>query len=627
MEDGAIGAQAMRQTKGLWRLVIASTAICLSLFQLYTGAFGTYTAMIQRGVHIAFILALVFLVYPMSRKCSRSRIDPWDVLLAVAGFGAGAYIVVNYEELVLREGAATQMDVYTGILTILLVLEATRRTVGLPVVIISVLFLAYALLGPMFPDAIAHRGYSLDRVSYQMYLTTSGILGTPLGVSSTIIYMFVLFGAVLEKCGAGDLFINFANAVVGWTRGGMAKASIISSSLFGTVSGSAVANVAVDGWLTIPMMVKSGFRPHIAGAIEAVASTGGQIMPPVMGAAAFIMAEITNIPYIQIAASAAIPAILYYAAAFFVVDMEAAKTGLKPLSRSEMPSLWRVLAQYGHVGIPLVVLVFLMAQGYSPMLSAFWTIALTIPVSMLRKHTRLSPRGFIEILEKAAMNMLSVASICACAGIIIGVITLTGLGLKLSSLLIGLAGGNLFALLVLTMIASLILGMGVPTAACYILLATLVAPALTGMGIPVIAAHLFIFYFGCISVITPPVALAAYAAAGLAGTDPNRTGFAATRIAMAGYIVPYMFVYGPAMLLVGSPVEVVIALCSGLLGCYALAAAIQGYLLIRSASLVRAVLFVAALLLIKPGWETDLIGVVLLLGAAAFQAARRRTSR
>lgn len=598
---------------------IVVVAVAMSLFHLYTGAFGVFTAMIQRGMHLFFVLGLVFLLYPFGGKSFSRKLPYYDVLLSILGFTVGAYIVINYGDIVNREGLPTRAEIVLGIIATLLVLEAARRTLGMAMVIIAGVFLLYAYFGSYIPGDFGHRGYSIERISYQMYLTTSGIFSIPFGTSATIITLFILFGSFLDKSGAGKYFMDIAIGLTGWTRGGPAKAAVVSSALMGTVSGSAVANVVTTGAFTIPLMKRTGYKPYFAGAVEAVASTGGQFMPPVMGAVAFIMAELTEISYVKICIAAALPAFLYYLSLFMMVHFEAIRTGLQGVPRDQLPNVKKSFLKGFHLFIPIIFLVVLLVKGYSPMYAAFRSIILMIIVSMLSKATRMSLRDIISALEEGAKSVLGVAAACATAGIVIGVITLTGLGVKLSSILIDLSGGNLIILLVLTMLASLILGMGLPTAACYVLLAALVAPALVDSGVSVMGAHMFILYFGCISAITPPVALAAYAGAGIAGADPNKVGFTACRIGIVAFIIPYMFIYGPGLLMEGSAAEITRVIITSTVGSVVLAAGIQGQFIRRCNWPERLVLLVAALTLIDTDSLTDIIGLSLVGVIAAFQ--------
>lgn len=600
--------------KGRLSTIIRVIAVAMSLFHLYTAEFGVLEAMQQRSLHLVFALVLIFLVACTRGNPSRFKAF-FNILLVGLTLLSGGYIFIKHAFFLgTITGGADMFELFLGAIMIILVLEATRQSSGMALPIISMVFLVYGYIGPYLPDAISHRGFSLERIINQLYLFHEGIFGTPLGVSSTYVILFIIFSAFLEVSQTGQFFIDVAQGLFGVVRGGPAKVAVVASGLFGTISGSAVANVMVDGWLTIPLMRKVGFRPHVAAAIEAVASTGGQLMPPVMGAAAFLIAEILGISYLEVCIAAALPAVLYYAALFVMVDLEAAKTGLRGLSKSELPSVTKTLQTGWYLLIsPIALIYFLAVVNWSPLKSAFWSIVVAVAASALRKATRMGWGKIIEGLSKGAMNILQVAATCACAGIIIGIFTMTGLGSKLSSILIYLSGGSLALLLVLTMIASLILGMGLPTLPCYLILAILVAPALVEMGVMPIAAHLFIFYFGIISAITPPVALAAYAAAGVGETDPMKTGYAAWRIGLSAFLLPFMFVYGPLLLMKGSVLRIILATISGLFGVTALAASVQGYLFRKTNILERIACFAAALLLIDPGLVTDVMGYVIVI--------------
>ncbi|MBU1208496.1 MAG: TRAP transporter permease [Proteobacteria bacterium] len=639
----------MRQFRGTMAFVIMTLGVIWSLFQLWTGGIEVMVAMRQRAIHLMFTEIFIFLLYPMRKEWVNSRLAfVFDVILAGLSAATGIYIFHQYEVLTMRIGLITTPDLVLGTIATVLLIESTRRVIGPVMPGIAIVFLLYAYFGRYAPGIIDHRGYTLSRIVSQMYLTTEGIYGLVLGVSATFIYLFVLFGSFLKVSGGGQMFIDLAYSLFGKVRGGPAKVAVVASGLFGTVSGSAAANVVGTGTFTIPLMKSIGYRPHFAGAVEAVASSGGQLMPPIMGAAAFIMSEILQIPYIKICLHALLPALLYYFCAFIMVDLEAAKTGLKGVPPGELPRARQILRERGLLLLPIPVLIYFLAvEQVTPMKAAFWAIITTFGliaahhVLNLRREMQtqsISPRGFLQAgvsliretsgaMEDAAKGTLIVATACATAGIVIGVTNLTGLGLKLSGILVDLSHGNLLALLVLTMIASIILGMGLPTTACYILLAVLAAPALIKIGIIPIAAHLFVFYFGIISAITPPVAGAAYAAAPIAGVGPMKIGFTACRLGIAAFILPYMWVYGSALLLIGEPLKVALGVVTSVIGIAACACAIQGYLLRPVSMLERILLLMAALFLIKPGWITDGIGLALLIPVIihqVFSAARER---
>ena len=614
-----------RVFEGPIRWLVGLLAVSFSLFQLYTAIFGSLDAHLQRAVHLSFAMALVFLLFPSRKGWSREHLHWIDVILAVIASMMPLYIVVFYPELVLRAGLMTTNDMIIGTIGVLMVIEAARRVVGWPIVTIAGLFLVYAFVGPEIPGTFAHRGVSPEMLVQHLYFTTEGIFGIPLGVSATFIFLFILFGAYLEKSGLGAFFIDLANAVAGWARGGPAKVAVLSSALMGTVSGSSVANVAGTGSFTIPMMKKLGYRPEFAGAVEAAASTGGQLMPPIMGAAAFLMAEMVGVPYIDIAKAATIPAVLYFTGIMIGVHLEAKKNGLKGIPRDQLPKIGRVILEKGHLALPLLAIIYLLISGYTPMRAALWAIALTIIASMVRSSTRMSFKDIIKGLAEGARSALGVIIACATAGIIIGVVTKTGLGLKLGSVLIDLAGGHLLPTLFFTMITSIILGMGVPTTANYIITATIAAPAIIQLGVPVLAAHLFTFYFGIIADITPPVALAAFAGSGIARSNPFMTGIAASKLAIAAFIIPYIFVLSPAILLIDVTLpKILMLLITSLIGMTAVSASVSGFFYTKTGAIDRIGFFIGGLLLIDPNVTTDIIGVFVLGSAMIIHWIKKR---
>ena len=469
---------------GFMAKVVAAIAIAFSVFQIYTAAFGVLDAQLQRGVHLGFGLALVYLLYPTCRSWSRHRLHPLDLVLAILGAATPAYIIYEYQHLVLRAGTVSDIDLVVGVVGILLVIEAARRVVGIPMVCVVLLFLGYAFVGPYMPGVLAHRGLTLSQLVGHLYFTTEGIFGIPLGVSSTFIFLFILFGAYLESTGLGKFFIDLANSIAGWASGGPAKVAVLSSGLMGMVSGSSVANVVGTGSLTIPMMKKLGYHKDFAGAVEAAASTGGQLMPPIMGAAAFLMAEFVGVPYIEVVKAAVVPALLYFVGIWLGVHFEAKRNNLKGIPRDQLPKIGRLLTERGHLALPLIVIVYLLVSGYTPMRAALVAIVLAILCSALRKSTRMKPIELVRGLENGARNVLGVLVACAAAGIIIGVVTKTGVGLKLASGLLDLSGGLLLPTMFFTMITAIILGMGVPTTANYVITSTIAAPALAPISIP-----------------------------------------------------------------------------------------------------------------------------------------------
>ncbi|MGG7618582.1 TRAP transporter permease [Bacillus coreaensis] len=601
-----------RKLTGILGWIVFLGLLSFSLFQLYTGIFGILTAQLQRSIHLGFALALIFLLFPARKtKGKKHKVAWFDVLLAIASVAVGAYWPLMIDELVLRVGMLNDMDFYIGLLAIILVLEATRRAVGLPITIIAGLFLAYAVYGPYMPSFLAHRGLSLERLVQTMFYTTEGILGTPLGVSSTYIFLFLLFGAFLVKTGVGQYFNDLAVSIAGKRIGGPAKVAIFSSALQGTISGSSVANVVTSGSFTIPMMKKLGYKKDFAGAVEAAASTGGQLMPPIMGAAAFLMVEfIGGITYWEIAKAAAIPALLYFAGIWIMTHFEAKRLGLRGLKDEEMPNRKEVLKNF-YLLTPIIAVIVLMTSGMTVTRAALFSILVAIIVGAINKETRIGIRGIIEALVDGARTALGVAAATAAAGIIVGVVTKTGLGLKLANGLLDLAGGALIPTLMLTMLAAIVLGMGSPTTANYVITSTIAAPAIILLGVPDLSAHLFVFYFGIIADITPPVALAAFAAAGVSGGEPIRTGVQSAKLAIAAFIIPYMFVLSPELLMIDTTWTYLIwVIFSALAGMMAIGAGVIGYWMRKLFWWERIVGIVGGILLIYPEGVTDIIGLV-----------------
>ncbi len=616
---------AYRRIPGVYSVVISVIAIAFSLFQLYTAAFGVLPAQMQRAVHLGFGVLLAYLLYPASRKGAR-RLAWYDVALAVVGAFIMSYLVWDFKALLVRAGAYTTVDIVIGVVGILLVLEATRRVVGIPILVVVCCFLAYAYFGRYIPGFLQHRGASVERLVGHMFFTTEGMFGIPLGVSSTFIFLFILFGAFLEKTGIGQFFIDIANSIAGHAAGGPAKVAVITSAFEGTVSGSSVANTVGSGSFTIPMMKKLGYRPEFAAAVEASASTGGQLMPPIMGAAAFLMAEFIGVPYLRIVKSAAIPAILYFAGVFIVVHLEAKKTGLRGMPREEMPRFWRIMRERGQLFLPLVAIIYLLVEGSTPMKAALWGLVVAVLASYISRATRMKPHDILAALEQGARNALGVVIACAAAGMIVGTVTLTGLGLKLANGLILLARGQLLPTLFFTMLTSLVLGMGAPTTANYVITSTIAAPALLKLGVPVVAAHMFAFYFGIVADVTPPVALAAFAGSGIAKSNPLRTGVESTKLAIAAFLIPYFFVYSPSLLLLGSVhwLETARVVLGAVVGMIGVGAALEGWLITQTRAIERPLLLIGGLMLIHPYLTTDVIGLALIVVVYLTQAVRFR---
>jgi TRAP transporter 4TM/12TM fusion protein len=604
---------------GLVRLATTLIAVAMALYHMWAIAFGAPEAVIFRGTHLMFAMVLLFIIYRRSGKAegTPSLADYALLALAVAPI---LHLFFNYEYVVTRIfyiDDLTTTDMIMGAIMTVLVLEATRRVIGWTLPLTAIIFLAYGLLVARLEPM---------RLMDQMYMTTEGIFGIPLAVSASYVLIFVLFGSFMERTGTGQLFMDFAMSLTGHAAGGPGKVSVFSSSLFGTISGSAVANVMVDGPISIPLMKRSGFPPHFAAGVEATASTGGQIMPPIMGAAAFVMAEFLGVSYGQVVIWAIIPAVLYYVACFAAVHFEAKRRGLVGLPRAELPRMRVVIAERGHLFLPIIIILVVLYSGYSAPLAALAGTLACFPVALLRRSTRgyVTFTNVIEAMVDGARNALPVALACACAGVVIAVVTLAGLGIVFTQFVIGLAQDTLFLALVLTMFAGIVLGMGMPTTPAYIIMTALLVPAIIKLGVAVPAAHMFAFYFAILSAITPPVALAVFAAAGLAKSDLWASGLAAVKIGAAGFIVPFMFVYEPALLMIGEWPKIMSSFVTATIGVTLFAAGLHGYLLVAASPWQRVVLVVAGLLLIDPGLVTDVIGAALTLIVVASQLMTRR---
>ncbi len=614
-----------------WRgLLISVLAISMACFHFYTAGFGLLLAQTQGAVHLAFALCLTFLLYPARQKAGEKKTSiPWyDYIFAALAAVTCLYIVYFFEDISNRSGLPTSEDLIAGTLMMILLLEATRRISNPVLSCLAIVALLYCYLGGSLPDELGgHRGFSFTRIVNHMYLGTEGIFSTPVEVSSTFVFMFILFGAVLEKTGIGKFIIDLALALAGWSTGGPAKVAVVGSGIMGTVSGSSVANVCTVGMFTIPLMKSVGYRPYFAGAVEAVAATGGQIMPPVMGAGAFIMAQFLGVPYTEVVIAAIIPAILYYAAVLIQVHFEARRLGLVGLPREQLPNLWYLLRTRGFLLLPLGVIIYLLLAGFTPLKAAFYGIISCFLLSWLNKETRLTPKKLAEAFENGARSALSVACACACVGMVIGTSTLTGLALRIAGGIIDLAGGMLLPTLLLTMCASILLGTGLPTTANFIITSTMAAPALLQMGVPPMAAYMFVFYFGISADLTPPVALAAYAGAGIAGADPMRTGITSFKLALAGLLVPYIYVYNPMLLFIGAePLAMIQSICTALIGVFLLAMATIGFFKTAMSWPVRILALVGALGLLDPGTLTDVIGLCILGIIYVFQTIKSKKS-
>ena len=636
--------QAYREHKCWRQYITVIISIIFVAFQLYATLSGIITAQILRATHLAFVQLLAFLLFPATKKMPRNTLPWYDVALGLIGAGCWMYIVINFQTLVRRSGNNTTLDVIIGIIGILILFESCRRIVGVPIMTIAAIFVIYAFFGKYLPGFLHHRGYSLQRVVCHLFYNTEGIMGTPIGACSTFIFLFILFGALLEKTGIGQFFIDVCNAIAGGASGGPAKVAVLSSALLGTVSGSSVSNTVGSGSFTIPMMKKLGYKGEFAGAVEATASTGGQLMPPIMGAAAFLMAESLGMPYITIVKAAIIPALLYFTGIFITVHLEAKKLGLKGMPREQLPRFLPLFLSKGYMILPLIVIIWFLCSGKTAVFAALMgilaclLIGLAVSIVDLAKGRKptFGSRDLIDVMCAAARNIISVAIACGMAGIIIGVVTLTGLGLKLGAGLVSLAGGKLFLTLIFTMLASIILGMGAPTTANYLITSTITAGAIIQLGVQPLAAHMFAFYFGIIADVTPPVALAAIAGAAIAKARPMKTAFNATKLAIGAFIIPYMFVYNSQMLMIDASISrILFIIATALIGMFGISVALEGYgfnftgilhgtnkapALITTMDVIERLLFaVAGLLCVIPETRSDIIGLCMMTVLIVYQ--------
>ena len=618
-----------------WRQYITVViSVVFVMFQLYATLSGHITAQVLRATHLAFVQLLAFLLFPATKKMPKDTLPWYDVVLAVIGASCWMYIVINFDTLVRRSGNNTTFDVIIGIIGIIILFESCRRIVGLPIMIIAGCFVLYSFVGKYLPGFMHHRGYSLQRVVCHLFYNTEGIMGTPIGACSTFIFLFILFGALLEKTGIGQFFIDVCNAIAGGASGGPAKVAVLSSALLGTVSGSSVSNTVGSGSFTIPMMKRLGYKGEFAGAVEASASTGGQLMPPIMGAAAFLMAESLGMPYITIVKAAIIPAVLYFTGIFITVHLEAKKMNLKGLPKDQLPKFMPLFLSRGYMLIPLLVIIYFLCAGKTAVFAALMGIVSCLVIGFavslvdLAKGRRPTFNGkdLVIVMCAAARNIISVAIACGMAGIIIGTVTLTGLGLKMGAGLVTLAHGKLFLTLIFTMIASIILGMGAPTTANYLITSTITAGAIIQLNVLPLAAHMFAFYFGIIADVTPPVALAALAGAAIAKAKPMKTAVNATKLAIGAFIIPYMFVFNSQMLMIdANAVQLIYILITALIGMFGISVALEGYGFGFTSNIVERLLFaVGGLLCVIPEGMTDVIGLCMLAVLCAFQIIRRK---
>lgn len=707
-----------RKLQGISYFIVKIIAISFSIFQFYTIGFGLFPPQIQRPIHVGFAMVLIFLLFPVTKKAPKNKIPVYDIILSIIVAVVFLYPVIFYEQLIFRPALPTLLDLIVAGTAVILILEGTRRATGFPLMLIALLFVLYAIFGKNMPGLFAHRGYSFASVVDHLFYTLDGIFGIPVSVSTKFVYAFILFGALAEKTGVSALIVNLARIIAGRAPGGPAKISVITSAALGTVSGSSVANVVTDGVFNIPLMKKTGYKDYFAGAVEAAASTGGQIMPPVMGAAAFIMTEFIGVPYVRIIWAAVVPALLYFLGVYFSLHFEAKRLKLRGLRKDEIPNLKDELIKRGYILTPFIILVYKLIAGYTVMDAAFTSIISVILISFLGEMAKTVTRDFdekikilflyisiyiplifflilffssviniiplffltillsiilcflvfrikssqnyknpnIEVIkrigivfkntilltidgfEEGAYTSLSVVAACASAGYIAGMSTLTGLALRFANAVVTLASGlknwlnSIFSsilpiiqiksampfTLLFTAIACLILGMGIPTTGNYIIMAIITAPALApfltqyDLTASMLIAHMFVFYYGILADLTPPVALAAYAASGIAGSEPFKTGFTSFRLALAGFLVPFVFVYNPILLGVNFVLsEAILAYITAIIGIIFLGASNIGYFIIKLNSYERILLFIAAILLITPGLKTDLIGITI----------------
>jgi TRAP transporter 4TM/12TM fusion protein len=611
----------VRRFSGIPNYIIKGLLLLFTLYVFWVTLIVSIPEQIRRSAFLGLLIFIGYLLYPIRRgmTAKENHVAWYDLVLGILGSLSFFYYVVNFQEIINRAALLLPRDIVIGIVGIIILAELCRRVVGLPILVVAAGFITYAFTA----------GYSLRRVVHQLFYTTDGIIGTPIGVCSTFIVLFIFLASFLEKSGIASFFIDLANSVAGFASGGPAKVAVIASALEGMYSGSSVANTVGSGSVTIPVMKKTGYKPEFAAAVEASASTGGQIMPPIMGAAAFLMSELTNIPYAVIAVSAILPALLYFTGIFLMIHFEAKKLGHKGLPKESIPHFWKLLFTKGYLFIPVIVLVALMSFGFTPAYAACFAILAALVVSMFSKDTRFTPASFLDALGNGSKNTIGVAMACAIAGIVVGIVSLTGLGQILIAVLLSVANNSLFLALVLTMIACLILGMGIPTTANYVIMATITAPIVIRMGVPVMAAHMFVFYFGIVADITPPVALAAYAGAAIAKANPIKTGITATRLAITAFIIPYIFVFNPSMLFIDTTIlEVIRIVITSCIGMFGLAIGLEGYMLKKIPLLERLMAIAGGLLLIDPGFFSDMIGLVLIALVVCFQVlgTKGRTS-
>jgi TRAP transporter 4TM/12TM fusion protein len=610
LEAAVSGTHPLRQP---WEFVVNLLAASMALYYLYVAVAGANRFEVYLGVYVALTFMLIFLVYPFVRGTVKTRPNVFDVVLALVSAGVVGYWVFNYQAITYRAGAATATDHLMSVLMILLSLEVGRRALGWTMAILGVILMAYAYWGPYMPDIIAHRGYSINRIGEAVFMDERGVWGTMTQVLVDFVIIFIFFGAFLNRSGVGQFFIDLATAIAGRATGGPAKVAVLASALMGSISGSAIANTVSTGTLTIPLMKKTGFKPHTAGAVEASASIGGMFLPPVMGAGAFVMVELTGIPYTHIMLASIVPALLYMLSIWMNVHFEAKRLGLKGIPAAEVPRIGDTLRRGWFLALPIIVVVVFLLQGFSPGYAAFWGAVATIPMSWFTESNRLGPRQIWEALVEGGRNTLVIGATLGVIGVLLGVINLTGLSQKFTTIFLTLAGGSSLMAIALVALASLILGMGMPVTASYLVTAVLAVPALNDLGIPILAAHMIVYWLSQDSNITPPVCIAAYAGAAIAQADPWKTGWNAFKYAKLLYVMPLLFAYTPILIGVGGTVDahVITSWIAALLGTIAFGAVTIGYLR-RSTTLPEWLLLSGATFLcyMTPIWS-DVVGVAL----------------
>lgn len=605
--------------------LVSAIYIFTALLYLYFAFFGVSSDMTHRALLIALLCPTILLTKHAKIKGKENRaLVILDYVLAIALFVSAIYIIVVFPERTMKVGATPATDIVMATIMVVVLLVITRKTTGKFMAYLSIAFLIYALAGRYMPGVLGHRGETWKRLMTFLYVSTEGIFGTPIGIAASYIMAFVVFGAFLEIFGTGEWFVDFSYALTGRFRGGPAKNAVVASGLMGMISGSSAANVVTTGTFTIPLMKKSGYKDTEAGAIEAVASTGGMFTPPIMGAGAFILAEYVGVRYGVVATAAIFPALMYYVSLLLAVDAMAVKHDIKGMDRSQLPSIRDVMKRRGLMAIPIVLLIALICYGYSPMKSAVWSLLAVLVCACFNKETRPTLKKVLKALESGSRSVVNIVATCACAGIIVGVLSITGLGAKLSYTLISIAHGNIYIGALITALITILLGCGMPSAAVYVVLASTLSPSLVEMGAQPLAAHMFIFFFSCIGTITPPVAITSYTAAAIAEADANKTGWTAFRLGIVAFIIPFIFLTSPALIMIGTPGEIALAMCTAVIGVFCLVASLEGYMVVHYGVPERVLLGVAALCTIIPGLATDLFGFAMIAVAVVITLIRRR---